>query len=221
MKIQSRPFSDEKDFQILKVFISLVMSQNIQQSYWHVGDLVWGIYQNTIFDPQKNVRLWENEQGDLLGFTWSNSHEIVLQVAPHLDSSEVHELLEQMLTWGKERREALSTNENTPSFYAFDDDLPLKNLFLRHKYQREESHMLHMRRDLDQPIPQRWVEEGVQGISDKSHANTSKTGVDLPTRNLIRKRRIHCSPFVRPSKSRRNISIRVKVGKIWLRLILT
>ena len=48
--------------------------------------------------------------------------------------------------------------------------------------------MLHMRRDLDQPIPQRWVEEGVQGISDKSHANTSKTGVDLPTRNLIRKR---------------------------------
>jgi hypothetical protein len=52
MKIQSRPFSDEKDFQILKVFISLIMSQNMQQSYWHVGDLVWGIYQNTIFDPQ-------------------------------------------------------------------------------------------------------------------------------------------------------------------------
>jgi putative transposase len=34
----------------------------------------------------------------------------------------------------------------------------------------------------------RWVKEGVQGLADKSHANTSKTGVDLPTRNLIRKK---------------------------------
>jgi len=37
-------------------------------------------------------------------------------------------------------------------------------------------------------ILKRWVEEGVRGLSDKSHANTSKPGVDLPTRNLIRKK---------------------------------
>jgi putative transposase len=37
-------------------------------------------------------------------------------------------------------------------------------------------------------ILKRWVEEGVQGLADKSHANTSKPGVDLPTRNLIRKK---------------------------------
>ena len=37
-------------------------------------------------------------------------------------------------------------------------------------------------------ILKRWVEEGVRGLSDKSHANTSKAGVDLPTRNLIRKK---------------------------------
>jgi len=154
MKIRSYAFGNTKDLQTLKTFVSNIISEEIQLSYWHIGDLVWGIYQNTIFDPQKNVRLWENENGDLLGFTWSNFHEIMLQVSPRLASSEAHELLEQMLGWGKERREALSTNGNAPSFYAFDDDLPLKNLFLRHKYQREESHMLHMHRDLDQPIPQ-------------------------------------------------------------------
>jgi transposase InsO family protein len=32
------------------------------------------------------------------------------------------------------------------------------------------------------------VEEGVLGLADKSHANASKPGVDLPTRNLIRKK---------------------------------
>lgn len=37
-------------------------------------------------------------------------------------------------------------------------------------------------------ILKRWVEEGVCGLSDKSRANTSKPGVDLPTRNLIRKK---------------------------------
>lgn len=37
-------------------------------------------------------------------------------------------------------------------------------------------------------ILKRWVEEGVRGLSDKSHANTSKPGVDLPMRNLIRKK---------------------------------
>ena len=37
-------------------------------------------------------------------------------------------------------------------------------------------------------ILKRWVEEGVQGLPDKSHANISKPGVDLPTRNLIRKK---------------------------------
>jgi putative transposase len=37
-------------------------------------------------------------------------------------------------------------------------------------------------------ILKRWVQEGVLGLPDKSHANTSKPGVDLPTRNLIRKK---------------------------------
>src|SRR6266852_1937821 len=37
-------------------------------------------------------------------------------------------------------------------------------------------------------ILKRWIEEGVQGLPDKSHANTNKPGVDLPTRNLIRKK---------------------------------
>jgi len=37
-------------------------------------------------------------------------------------------------------------------------------------------------------ILKRWVEEGVRGLPDKSHANTNKLGVDLPTRNLIRKK---------------------------------
>jgi putative transposase len=37
-------------------------------------------------------------------------------------------------------------------------------------------------------VLKRWVDEGVRGLPDKSRANTSIPGVDLPTRNLIRKK---------------------------------
>ena len=46
-------------------------------------------------------------------------------------------------------------------------------------------------------ILKRWVEEGVQGPAEKSHANTSKPDVDLPTRNLIRKKQEE-NPFQLP-----------------------
>jgi mycothiol synthase len=153
MPIQSRPFNDENDLQALKIFVSSIMKQDMQLSYWHVGDLVWGIYQNTMYDPRKNVQLWENEPGDLLGFAWVNAKEVIIQVAPHIDGSNENDLLEQMLSWVEEHQRASAAGGNFPSFCAFEDDLSLKSLFLRHGYQREESHMLHMRRDLKQPIP--------------------------------------------------------------------
>jgi mycothiol synthase len=161
MKIQSYAFGDEDDLQTLKAFVSSIMTENMQRSYWHVGDLVWGIYQNTIYDPRRNVRLWENEQGELLGFAWINSKEVILQVSPHLDATKVNYLLEQMIAWGEEHQQESPANGNAPpSFYAFDNDLPLKNLLLRHGYRREESHSLHMRRDLNRPIPQTVLPEG-------------------------------------------------------------
>jgi transposase len=39
-------------------------------------------------------------------------------------------------------------------------------------------------------IVQRWINEGVRGLTDKSHARTSDPKVDLPTRNLIRHKQL-------------------------------
>src|SRR5205085_10778359 len=97
MKITSRFYSGENDLPLLKDFVTSVMAADMQHSYWHVGDLLWGIYKDTIFDPRQNIRLWENEQGELLGFTWINVHEVVLQVSPRLRGSHLNVfLLEEM-----------------------------------------------------------------------------------------------------------------------------
>jgi len=48
-------------------FLSSVTSDEPAGAYWHPGDVVWGMYQNTAFDARRGVRLWE-EDGELVGF---------------------------------------------------------------------------------------------------------------------------------------------------------
>src|SRR2546423_10293953 len=115
MSIQSRPFNGENDLQTLKTFASSIMKQDMQRSYWHVGDLVWGIYQNTTYDPRKNVRLWQNELSELLGLAWINAKEVIIQIAPHINGSNENNLLEQMLSWAEEHQQASAAGGNFPS----------------------------------------------------------------------------------------------------------
>ena len=171
MIIQSRPFSDENDLQTLKTFVSSIIKEDMQRSYWHVGDLLWGIYKNTVYDPRENVQLWQNEQGELLGFVWISAHEVIIQVDPRIDGNDKDGLLEQMLSLGEEHQQTSEAAGTSPSFCAFENDLPLINVFLKHGYQRQESHTLHMRRDLNQPIPpgvlpDGWIVRHVVGVEE-------------------------------------------------------
>ena len=162
--IISHPFSGEDDLYLLKDFVTSIMATDMRHSYWHVGDLLWGIYKDTVFDPRQNIHLWVNEQGELLSFTWINAHEVVLQVSPRFRGSHLNDLLlEEMLAWGEERqRKSLAdrVTESVPSFCAFEDDFPLIDMFTRHKYGRDEFHDLHMSRDLNLPIPEAVLPEG-------------------------------------------------------------
>src|SRR5947209_18294243 len=115
MIIQPRPFSDASDLEPLKTSVSSIITETMQRSYWHVGDLMWGIYQNTMSDPRKNVQLWENEQGKLVGFAWVNANEVIIQVTLHIIGSDENDLLEQMLSWVEEHQRASAAGGNFPS----------------------------------------------------------------------------------------------------------
>jgi hypothetical protein len=58
--IKSHPFSGEDDLYLLKDFVTSVMATDMRHSYWHVGDLLWGIYKDTIFDPRQNIGRFPN-----------------------------------------------------------------------------------------------------------------------------------------------------------------
>jgi hypothetical protein len=157
----SRPFGREDDLSRLKQLVTACMFSDMQHSFWHVGDLVWGMYQNTLFDPRQNVRLWENEAGELIGFAWREKHGAGMQVAPqHRHDSE---LLGQMVTWGEMcQREAVAQEGAEPVYTVstFEDNFPLLDLLAQQGFQRDEFYMLHMRRDLSQPIPEAKLPEG-------------------------------------------------------------
>src|SRR5260370_17534572 len=44
------------------------LTDHTHSAGWHHGDVLWGIYANMIFDPRRNIRLWEDTHGALCGF---------------------------------------------------------------------------------------------------------------------------------------------------------
>jgi mycothiol synthase len=155
MEISSRFFNGEADVQRMKDFLSAARLDGTQPGYWHVGDLLWRLYQNTIFDPFTSFRLWESKHGELLGFVCHSPPEWVdLQVHPRLRGSGLVE--EQMLAWAEEHRLELPAKaDGTRSLQTGGLDIdPQRVVFLeRHGFERTVHHYINLMRDLCEPIP--------------------------------------------------------------------
>jgi N-acetylglutamate synthase-like GNAT family acetyltransferase len=67
MHTSSRFFGGQADVLRIMAFLSAARVNASQPGYWHVGDFLWRLYQNTVFDPFMSVRLWEGGDGQLLG----------------------------------------------------------------------------------------------------------------------------------------------------------
>jgi ribosomal protein S18 acetylase RimI-like enzyme len=154
MSITSRAYSGDVDRDRMRDLI-VIASADARPNYWHVGDLLWGLYQNTVFDPFANIRLWEGDEGELRGFAWfSPPSALEWEVDPRfaIDAA----LEEQILAWGAaRRRELLEEGDDERLFLtsARDDDPEKIALLTRHGFARDNYYMLNMRRDLEQPIP--------------------------------------------------------------------
>jgi mycothiol synthase len=151
MPITSRLYAGDADLARMRDLI-VAASAHARPDYWHVGDLLWGLYQNVIFDPFANIRLWEDGAGQLRGFAWFSPPSVVeWEVDPRYDQA----LEEDMLAWGEARRQLLEPGDDERLFLASarDDDPAKIALLRRHGFARDDYHMRNMRRDLDQPIP--------------------------------------------------------------------
>ena len=122
-------------------------------AYWHPGDVIWGMYQNTVFDPRREVRLWE--YGDeLLGFAWLEEPDgVVTQVHPRLRGSGMLE--REMLDWAAHQTRAVyGERAGNELWTRVPEDEPRLPAFLAGSgFVRDPDHALKMFRELDDSLP--------------------------------------------------------------------
>jgi ribosomal protein S18 acetylase RimI-like enzyme len=149
----SRPFRDHADLLRLRDFLSAASAAAEQPSFWHIGDLIWGVYQNTVFDPAASIRLWEGDDGELLGFGWLEDPDgVSWQIHPRLRGSGALE--QQILAWAAERGQARADVAPRELWAkACDSDLAVRALLEQWGFTRDDFHYLLLRRDLGAPIP--------------------------------------------------------------------
>ena len=156
----SRPYGGETDLRSIMEFLSSVISAGPAGAYWHPGDVVWGMYQNMVFDARRGVRLWE-EDGELVGFGWLEEPDgVVMQVHPRLRGSG---LLEgEMLEWAARQTRAVYGEQAEDELWTrvAEDEPRLVALLAELGFERDPDHALKMSRGLDSPITESALLDG-------------------------------------------------------------
>jgi ribosomal protein S18 acetylase RimI-like enzyme len=119
-------------------------------SYWHVGDIVWRIFQNTVFDPVANIRVWSSgERVDGVG--WFEPPD---QVEFDVRAAEAG-LVTEILAWAEERARLLRAHDGAAllTTTALDADAERIAMVETRGYAKLERHNVRMRRSLDAAIP--------------------------------------------------------------------
>lgn len=132
-------------------FLSSATSVSAPGAYWHPGDVIWGMYQNTIFDPHREVRLWEDGD-ELLGFAWLEEPDgVVTQVHPRLRGS----LEREMLDWAARQTRAVYAERAGDELWTRvpEGDPRVPAFLIALGFVRDPDHALKMFRELDGSLP--------------------------------------------------------------------
>lgn len=148
MTLHTRMFSGDDDARLLAQVASRAALATPQCIDWHVGDVWWGLYQNTVFDPRPNIRLWF-DGAEPVGFAWFDPRgSVATQVVP--ERTDGADLAAEMLAWAEERRRAAPVHEGTLTLTAtaFEHDARRIALLTERGYARVGTPLYHFQRPL-------------------------------------------------------------------------
>ncbi len=174
MTVNSRPFEGDGDALLLTHIVTRLSLTSPTCSYWHAGDVWWGLYKNTEFQPQYNVRLWFDDDVPI-GFAWFfPPGGVSTQVIP--ERADEADLDAEMLRWAEDRRRDLPAGDEghyTLTATAFAHDARRIDLLTQHGYERAGTHMYHFRRSLSGATVPAALTTGitVRMVSDRSEWN--------------------------------------------------
>lgn len=172
---------------------------------WHPGDVVWGMFQNTVFDPRREVRLWE-AGNELLGFAWLEEPDgVVMQVHPRLRGTGILE--REMLDWAAHQTHAVYGERAGDELWTrIPEDEPQLAAFLTGLgFVKDPDYALIMYRDLDSPLPEPappdgWIVREVGGEGEWEERVETHRKVWHPSRvTLEAYRRLRKAPGYDPN----------------------
>lgn len=155
MSITMRLFRDMHDLQQLTAFVTACVADPHHPCYWQLGDLLWGMYQNTFFEPTRHIALWFDEHDTLLGFVWSDRYGVSMQTHPCLMQND-QTLQHHMLDWAEQHyHEHMTADGVEPHLWcsAYDSDTQRIAILTAHGFTPTDRQLLHMHQPLDRAIP--------------------------------------------------------------------
>ena len=156
MTITSRQYAGDGDLRAVLQLVSH-LTDHTHSAGWHHGDVLWGIYANMIFDPRRNIRLWEDTHGALCGFAWlDEAGWLAICSDPRTGGAE--DVTLAMLAWaderGRERALEAGAEVRAPDVQALESETALARLLTGCGYTPEGEVLVYMRQALGRALPE-------------------------------------------------------------------
>ncbi len=211
MPFITRMYARAQDRDRITRFLSDASAGEPAPGYWHVGDVIWSMYQNTVFAPEKSIRLWEDAATSaLLGISWietgGDTGEMETMLTPAVRATaEGAAIVAEALAWLRQ----IATRRRLTSAWARarDTDIWQRGLLTAHGFIRDDDHpaYIHFRRPFtdaplpDAPLPDGFTVRAVGGPDEWQRRVDLHRVVWHPSRvTLEAYRRLRGAPFYRP-----------------------
>lgn len=150
----ARPYRDAHDWTRLTTFLAACRVEIAQTHYLHTGDLVWQVFHMLAeFSPSDLLHLWEDPQGNLLGFVlvYPAFGFFDMQVRPDQRGTAVEV---EMVAWVHAFFQTRRQTSSPGALYTLvnEHDQHRHTLLAQHGYQRGDA-WLYLQRALRAPLP--------------------------------------------------------------------
>jgi ribosomal protein S18 acetylase RimI-like enzyme len=118
-----------------------------------VGDIDWRMYRATTVQPEDNIRLWEDEWGNLIGFAWLvTNRDVDLIVHPRSSCATIGP---EMLAWAEARFGSTGgiVHGDTMVAWALQSNVQLTDVLKASGYKPNGETFLHLSRSLAAELP--------------------------------------------------------------------
>ena len=115
--MNQRRFNPETDIVRIRDFIANLVSRVGQHRVMHIGDWLWQLHlrEDKLPAARDNLRIWTDDDDQILGFCWFQSGRMEIQVDPA--ASPGGEIEREMLAWAISRQ-AIESGDSSDELSA-------------------------------------------------------------------------------------------------------